>query len=421
MKNKFLLFVGIVSLLINVSLFAQYPISKEAKIIEMSSSSEALIEATGIFKADDEDDVEEYGLNGAILDAKKAAVYFLLFNGTDPLLTNADEKAKFEKHLSLFLNEENISKYISFEEAMILKKVKISQGKGLKVTKRFKVQKQMLRDDLIENKIIESSESLAGKIGNPFIMVIPSVEKGVNPITLLQSDLGVKHAASVVESFLTARQYEVIVPEQQEKMEVLNKAQNLQAGGEEDIAYELALSVGSDIYITFSGAVEKGGYGTEKYAMVVRAFETTTSRLLGTETGYSQGRKGEIMLSIEEAMNGAIENVLARINDYWKSDNQKGIQYKVIINIATDFNKDEIEEIQFALMEVVEKNSNKSKNSITTNQTLDYLLWCDASNINSSMKLYSILKKAYGSSGAPGKLNKVNLNRKMALLKIDLE
>ena len=50
-------------------------------------------------------------------------------------------------------------------------------------------------------------------------MVLPSVEKGQSPIDALRTNPAYKHAASVVESYLTSRQYDVIVPEQQESME----------------------------------------------------------------------------------------------------------------------------------------------------------------------------------------------------------
>ena len=163
---------------------------------------------------------------------------------------------------------------------------------------------------------------------------------------------------------------------------------------EEDYAYQLALSIGSDIYINFL-VQEDAGYGTKKYALTVRAYETTTARLLGTETGYSQGRKGELMVSVEEAMNDAIDKVLARVTEYWKKDVDKGIQYKLIFNLSTDFDEDEIEEIQFALMDAIEEMSNSSKENIVTNQTVDYLIWCDAEKYNKSSKVYRYVKKYF--------------------------
>ena len=174
----------------------------------------------------------------------------------------------------------------------------------------------------------------------------------------------------------------------------------------------MALSIGSDIYITYSGAVESAGYGTQKYSMIVRAYETTTARLLGTETGYSQARKGEVMVSIEEAINGAIDNVLSRLKNYWKSDLEKGVQYKLVVNISTDFDEDEAEAISFAFMDAVEEIAKKSKENIATSQTLDYLLWCDPEKYDKSSKVYRFLKKKFKNfaedEGVDAQLRKLN-------------
>ena len=181
------------------------------------------------------------------------------------------------------------------------------------------------------------------------------------------------------------------------------------------------MSIGSDVYIEFSGVQEDAGYGTKKYAMVVRAYETTTARLLGTETGYSQGRKGELMVSVEEAMNDAIDNVLSRITNYWKKDVDRGIQYKLIFNISTDFDEDQIEEIQFALMDAIEEMSKSSKENIVTNQTVDYLIWCDPNKYDKSSKVYRYVKKYFKKEETEGILRKITVNRKMILLKVDYE
>jgi hypothetical protein len=252
-------------------------------------------------------------------------------------------------------------------------------------------------------------------------MVIPSTQKGQNPVELLMNDPKAKHAASVIESYLTARQYDVVVPEQQASLEGLADAQLALGDREEDISYSLALSIGSDVYITYSLSTDVAGFGTEKYVSNVRAYETTTARLLGTETGYSQGRQGEINLSIEEAINDAIDKVLSRISNYWKSDLKRGIQYKLVFNISTDFDDDEVEDIQFALMDAAEAVSKSSKENIATAQTLDYLIWCDPEGYDKSSKVYRNIKKAFDDEGLDAKLRRLSVNRKMILLKVDYE
>ena len=407
--------------------FPQLPVSKQATLIESVSSSEVMIEATGIYKGKGKKDkhkkkdVENNGMARATLDAKNSAVYFVLFNGTDPLLSSTQDQQKFGSHEAFFFNNDNISNYVTYEDAQVIKKVKINGGKGLKLVKRFKVNKELLTKDLEARDIIAARADLAETIGNPFIMVLPAVQKGQSPIEMLRTNPEIKHAAAVIESYLTARQYDVVVPEQQESMESLNAAQMDLGDREEDYAYQLALSIGSDVYIAFSGTLEDAGYGTKKYSVSVRAYETTTARLLGTETGYSQGRKGEVMVSIEEAMNDAIDKVLSRITNYWKKDVDKGIQYKLVFNLSTDFDEDQIEEIQFALMDAIEEMSIKSKENIVTAQTVDYLIWCDPEKYDKSSKVYRYVKKYFKNEETEGTLRKVNVNRKMILLKVDYE
>ena len=428
--NKFLSNLSLVILLLAFALPVM-PESKEAKLIEQVSSSEWLIEATGkYFSPEKKDkkkrkDIDENGVARATDDAKKAVVYFVLFGGTDPLISSVQERQAFDAYENFYFDISNVSRYISWEESTFQKKTRLSEGTGMRVVKRFKINTAILLKDLENHNILEAREDLADLLGNPFIMVLPATKKGENPIELLQSNTKVRHAASVVESFLTARQYDVVVPEALENMENLNAAQMSLGERDEDFAYQLALSIGSDIYITFAGSIESAGYGTEKYNMIVRAYETTTARLLGTETGYSQARKGEIMVSIEEAMNGAINNVLSRVKNYWKSDLEKGVQYKLVVNISSDFDEDEAEAISFAFMDAVEEIAKKSKENIATMQTLDYLLWCDPSKYDKSSKVYRYLKREFSDfvedEGVDAQLRKLNVNRKMILLKVDMD
>jgi len=406
------------------------PLSKEATLIEHVSSSELLIEATGKYISTEKSkkkarkDIEINGIDKAIEDAKRAAIYLILYGGVDPLIQSKDERRHLKQNES-FYSMENISRYISWEETAFQKKVKLKGGTGMKIVKRFKINKSILVNDLETHNIIKKRKDIADSLGNPFIMVIPEVKKDINPIEILQNNPKVKHAASVLESFLTARQYDVVVPQAQHNLDNLNTTQMSQSKREEDLAYQLALSVGSDIYITFAISVDSASYGTEKYSTVVNAYETTTAKLLGSETGYSRARKGEIMVSIEEAMNGAIDNVLSRLRNYWESDLDKGVQYKLIVSISPDFDEDEAETISFAFMDVIDAISNKSKENTVTSHTVDYILWCDIKKYNKSSKIYKYIKNNFNNiieeEGITAKLRKINLNRKMILLKVDPE
>lgn len=399
--------------------YAQLPESKQASLVEAVSSAEVLVEATGIYTHKKKGEVEKFGVTRAIDDAKKAAVYFVLYGGTDPLLKNQPELDRMQAQITYFFNIENVNRYISYEDPQVIKKVMMDKGLGVKVTKRFKVNKEIIRRELENFKIVESRQEVADVLGKPQLMVIPEVAKGKNPVDELRDNPMLKHAASVVESHLTAKQYEVLVPQQMESINSLNEAQQMLGDRQDDVAYKLALSIGSDVYVTYSGAYEDGGYNTKKFAMNVRAFETTTGRLLGTETGYSQARQGESLLSIEEAMNGAIDAVLSRIDTYWREDMRNGIQYKLVISLNPSFSEDDVLDIQDLFMDTTKKIAKRSKENIATKQTMDYLIWCDPLKYDSSRKVFRDLRKEFEGSAYGSKIRPININRKLILLKID--
>lgn len=415
----------IIALLLPVMAIAQQPVSKQATLIETISSSELLIEATGIYNSREKStknkqkDVEKNGVNRAVEDAKRTAVYFTLLGGTDPILRSQADKDRFASQESYFYNMSNVNRYITYEDTKFIQRVTLDNGTGIRVVKRFKLNKEILQRDLENQNVISNREDLADALGRPQLMVIPDTKKGQNPIDVLRNDPIAKHAATVVESHLTAKQYEVLVPQQMDQLNTLNDAQLMLGDRQEDIAYKLAISIGSDVYITYSGAYETGSYNTKRFGMTVRAFETTTGRLLGAETGYSQGRQGESLISIEEAMNGAIDAVLSRIDSYWREDMRRGVQYKLLISIDNSYSEDEAYEIAEVFMDAIDSISKNSKENIATKQTLDYLVWVDPANYRNSRTLFRDLKKVFDSSAYGAKLRTININRKMILLKVD--
>ena len=407
------------------------PRSKEGTLVESVSPSEVLVRAGGIgyWKKGDskKKDIDKTLTKTAENDACKAAVYFVLYGGTDPLLSNEGERKAFEPYQEDFFEIGNVKKYIAWEGTEFLSRVKKAIKKNkeyeLHIEKAYKINKQLIQDYLSQINVLAARETLTEVLGMPFIMVIPAVGKGQNPIEALQSDPNLSHGAKVIESYLTARQYDVVVPEQQVDLSELTAAQQSVKDVEEDYSYQLALSIGSDVYITYEVNIEKDKLNTKKAVVSVRAYETTTARLLGTETGYSPSSTSADMVLIESGINDAVDKVLSRINDYWKEDMTRGIQYKLIVSISPDFDEDQAEEISFVfsnILETVTKNK-KFKENIITDQTLDYLLWCDPEKYAQSSKLYREIKKNFGDGFDDGTLRKVNINRKLVLLKVDSE
>ncbi|MCL4509755.1 MAG: DUF6175 family protein [Bacteroidetes bacterium] len=394
---------------IPVAAFGQgnLPVSRQATFIETYSPTEIALKATGIGP----------NVDAAEQDAKKAAVYFVLYDMTDPVLQTQREKSSFEEIQQTFFDSKNIEQYITFFGNEVIARVKTKDG--VKVDKLVRINKEKLTQDLASQGIIASRERLSASIGNPFIMVLPEAPKGTSPIDLLQKDPNVKKGAEVIESFLTARKYDVQVPEQMQNISELSSAQAGLKGVEDDIAYQLALSIGADVYITYNVQVEQGTYG-KKGVVGCRAYETTTARLLGTETGYSPERPNVSDAAvIEEAMNDAVDKVLSRISAYWKDDIARGQQYKLIFKITGKFEDPYV--ISDAVDEVLKGLTNQRKQIAVTEKTVDYIVW--QKNVENTSRFFRELSKAFDSNkdlkDAGAKLKRINLNRKLMLMSIE--
>jgi hypothetical protein len=409
LKRKFLCLVFIVLFSTVSNSQKNLPISREATFLESYSPTEVTIRASGIGKNNAQ----------AELDGRRSAVYFVLIGSTDPILQTNEERKAFEKIQDEIFDENNIKRYISFETTEYEQRVKLSDGR-VKITKVYRVNKKLLTDDLIARNVIKPKEEITEAIGLPFIMVVPEAPKGVSPVDLLRSDRLLKKGAEVIESFLTARKYDVQVPEQMETLSELAQAQAGLKGVEEDYAYQLALAIGSDVYITYNVKVEKRYVGSTEYRKAVvaaRAYETTTARLLGTETGYSGEYAVPEEAVVEEAMNDAIDKVLSRIMAYWKEDLTRGLQFKLIFRITGNFDEDTHDEILLATEQVLKKVCNRTKQNVVTDQTLDYIVWVNPQKYNSPLALFRDIRSGIESQ-VPVKVRRISANRKMLILEI---
>jgi len=121
---------------------------------------------------------------------------------------------------------------------------------------------------------------------------------------------------------------------------------------------------------------------------------------------------------VEEAVHDAVDKVLSRVMAYWKDDLRRGVQYKVIVKVDGDFDEDELDDLTIAFSELLDEVANRYKENIVTEETLDYLVWVDPEEFGQSTKLYRVLRREFGQRFPDGKLRRININRKLLLLKI---
>jgi len=398
------------------------PRSRQATIIDNTSPSEVMVKATGIGKEQKEgffDSVTNRELNqSAENDARRAAVWYLLFGATNPILQTEEEKNKFKEIQTEFFKIKNIQNYISWDATYFKERIKLDKHK-LKIVKNYKVNKKLIKEDLQKKNIIAGYSNLVKEIGLPSIMVIPSQNESETPLRLLQDNSNYQTGANVIQSYLTAKQYRVILPKQQQQMQEQIAAQFSLKGTQKDFSYRLALSTGSDIYISYNISIDSRKVGSSrvyKASVGCKAYESTTGRLLGTETGYSKERPASKQALIEEALHSAIDNVLSRINAYWKKDIKQGIQYKIVTKVDQRYSLSQAEDIIFKLGDLFQNISSQKKEVEFGDYTYDVRLWVDHEKVASTSSLYRKIKQQYDGEG---QIKRVSLNGKLILLKVE--
>ncbi|HLP15228.1 MAG TPA: hypothetical protein VK470_03155, partial [Bacteroidota bacterium] len=289
MKNIFTLIVIIACVVLTQTpMFAQSapPVSREATFIEANGEAEVLIRAKGIGAASGFFGFDEEGsVKNAENDARKAAIYFVLNGGAglDGILKSPDEKRKFTTIEGDFWDDANCAKFISWEATHFENRVKMAGGEKIRLEKQFRVNRRALIELLVERHILASVAEMTEEAGLPTIMALPETKPGQSPLEVLRSDNVARQAASAIESYLTVKKYDVIAPEQAEKIVQQQQSQLSLKGKEEDLSYAIALAVGSDIYFTYTVTIDTRALGSSevrKASVAVHAYETTTARLL---------------------------------------------------------------------------------------------------------------------------------------------
>lgn len=401
------------------------PESRQATFIENTSPTEVLIKAkgvggkSGLFGLKEEESVKL-----AEQDARKSAVYFVVYGGAglDGIIKSDEEKRKLAPIENEFFDNTNIQKFVSWEANGFDSRVKLAGGEKIRVEKQFRINRKAIIDYLVDHRVIEKVEDVLEEIGMPTIMALPEVKAGQNPLTELQNNSILKQAASVIEAFLTQKKYEVIAPDQAQKIYEQQQAQMNVKGFEEDLSYAIAMSVGSDVYFTYSITIDSRKVGSSevrKVSAAIRAYETTTARLLGAETGYSEESAAPAAALAEAAITNAMNNVLSRVNSYWQDDIRNGTQYKIIFNITGNFDDDTKYDIADAAAKSLKSIANKTKENVVTDKTIDYLVWINDKDLQSPSSLFRGLRKEFKERFPEGKLKQIVLNRKLVILGVE--
>jgi len=249
----------------------------------------------------------------------------------------------------------------------------------------------------------------------PTIMVLPRTEEnGPTPLAVLQSNEYAKQTHAAITSFLTSQEYRVTdlaqLSQVSKQVGLVSSVRN----HADDPLKLAAQAIGADVYIGFEGKVTSTEKGSQT-VLILSAFETTTARLLGTTTSPGANSTSGGLSAIDAAARDSIGRLMEKVKAYWKTDNSKGLQYKVEIRY-----KGIDDELRMALSDsitnAIEDNFPIREELTSTPTSAEYLVWAPREKFGSSNRVSQVFR---------GKLNRrdvkvieVYKNRKLVILEI---
>jgi hypothetical protein len=286
-----------------------YPKSHEVTLVESFSTDEILVRATG--KGSDFD--------SATNDSKLASLWFAIEGGENRIISTPEERKKFAKFSNEFYK--NSDKYITKSSKVQGKR---TEGKTTFVTKNYRLNVRLLREDLIAKGVAKELDEIAEAIDYPVISILPAEKDG--------SDF--QFSSDVAFNFLSERNFEAeVVSKISSSGETVKKY--MMMSGDVDPSYLLALSTGSDVYISLKPKIServKNGKHFKKASISLKAFYTATNRLIASETGHSreiETSSSDVLL--EEATNDAIDKLLSKIERKWKKAIEDGRYFQIVL------------------------------------------------------------------------------------------
>ncbi|OWV06921.1 hypothetical protein B7993_03915 [Fibrobacter sp. UWH3] len=248
---------------------------------------------------------------------------------------------------------------------------------------------------------------------HPVIMVIPALNsKGLSGLQVVTNNPLARAAMDGINEYLTQRRYEVKYLEGNEALDKVIQVQNSLASSDEDLAYLASLVLNADVYIKFSGSVDRRGIVTVE----LNAYESSTARLLGTQNSTidSHGRMEKIdqQANLKTAAKKAMPGLESKIYAYWADDLREGNKYKVIMNIRGDYDDSQIEDVEEDIVQNVKTKFKKAKVNTMTAKTIDMVVYSDSDDVND---VYSQIRKAVKSTAST---KKINITKKLIIMDV---
>jgi len=360
------LFIGCNSINNQIKPKSTTPFSKKAVYIESESFSEISVLSYG----------RGNSFNEAVYDSKLTALWFVLNGNKNPLLNNKQSKENFIKFSHKYYT--NIDDFIIFESNIKSKK----QNKMYVISKIYKINIQNLKENLIQDNIIDDIQNISNNIDMPSISII--VNKNSNS-TELENNV----AINTISEYFQNNNFEVksiqgIKNSNKNLMKYMNLNNNI------DPLYFISLKNGSDILVIINinnNNRTKHNNLLRKSIVSAKAYYTSSSKQLASSIANSEERiVSNNSVLIQEATNDLSLNIISQIKNSWSKEIKNGKLFKIIVsmseygNISDNFDK------------AIRNSCERVKKSFETKTKLDYDANCKVEN---SSSLFKLLQKNY--------------------------
>jgi len=250
----------------------------------------------------------------------------------------------------------------------------------------------------------------------PNILVTPAQSgKGISELQVVQNNPMARAMMEAINEYLTKKTYEVKSLEGDATLNTVVQMQNDIAETEEDISYLASLALGADIYIKFSGSVKPGAIAVD-----LNAYESSTARLLGSESAMDDDCGGNDQTVIAECLHKAARRAMPKLEKkilaYWQKDREQGIQYKVIMNIKGEFEEEEVEDLHDEIAQGLKQEFMRVNFNSMSAKTLDITLYADAKKYSDSQSVYSFIRNMLKEKHSS---KKINITRKLILMDVE--
>ena len=252
-------------------------------------------------------------------------------------------------------------------------------------------------------------------IGTPVIMVSPNLTLKDGVPDLSSESPYSRTTAEAINGYLTKKNYEVKSVNGQAELSSILQMQSDIANTEDDLSYLASIALDADIYIKYSPEVTN-----DEVSVEVSAYETSTARLLGSQTSVvrNNGHTSKININsnIGAAVRKAMPGLEQKILGYWKMDLAKGTQYKVVANIKGEYSDSQTEDLHDAIMKGLKSNFSSVKVNVMTAKTLDFVIYANPLKYKDSQEVYTKIRQILKPIT---ETKKNNITRKLILMELN--